>query len=150
MKKRKQLMKIIEKQLNSLIKKIPFSVHTIRTDNEKEFWRQFSEYLENKGIRHIKNEPYMPQHNGKIERYHWTWKRLEVIFWKKEMELEELRYRNNQWLCYYNCYRKHTWLAMQGLTPLKKLIIFLSSSQSVNLSMQQYKPKLKLNVHIAS
>ncbi|MCK9467502.1 MAG: hypothetical protein M0P94_04215, partial [Candidatus Absconditabacterales bacterium] len=32
----------------------------------------------------------------------------------------------------------HTGLAMQGLTPLKKLIISLSSSQCVKLSMQQY------------
>ncbi|MDO4714400.1 MAG: hypothetical protein Q4B28_07345 [bacterium] len=45
-------------------------MHTIRTDNGKEFGRQFSEYLQSKGIRHVKNEPYMPQHNGKIERYH--------------------------------------------------------------------------------
>ena len=126
--------------IKSLLEKVPFRVHTIRTDNGKEFWKQFSEYLESIGIKHIKNEPYMPQHNGKVERYHWTRKRLEVIFWTKEMDLEELRYRNIQWLYYYNYHRRHTWLAMQGLTPLKKLIISLSSSQCVKLSMQQYIP----------
>ena len=124
--------------IRSLLDKVPFNVHTVRTDNGKEFWKQFTEYLTSIGITHIKNEPYMPQHNWKIERYHWTRKRLEVIFWTREMELEELRYRNNQWLFFYNYHRRHTWLAMQGLTPLKKLITSLWYNQCVNLSMQQY------------
>ncbi len=125
--------------IRSLLEKVPFRVHTVRTDNGKEFWRQFTEYLKSIGIKHIGNEPYTPQHNWKIERYHGTRKRLEVVFWTREMDIEELRYRNTQWIDYYNYHRKHTWLAMQGLTPLKKLIISLSSSQCVNLSMQKYK-----------
>lgn len=135
--------------IRSLLDKVPFNVHTVRTDNGKEFWKQFTEYLTSIGIIHIKNEPYMPQHNWKIERYHWTRKRLEVIFWTREMELEELRYRNNQWLFFYNYHRRHTWLAMQGLTPLKKLITSLWYNQCVSLSMQQYIILLLGNVFLS-
>lgn len=123
--------------IKELLLKTPFKVHTIRTDNWKEFWKAFSEYLERMGIIHIKNEPYMPQHNGKIERYHGTRKRLEVIFRTKTMELDELKYRNQLRLQYYNSNRKHTGLWMNGLTPLQKLLRYLYCSQCVKLSMQQ-------------
>jgi transposase InsO family protein len=123
--------------IKEVIKRMPFEVKTVRTDNWKEFWRQFTEYLESVWIKHIRNEPYTPQHNGKIERYHGTRKRLEVIKWTKEMDLEELNYRNKLWLYYYNTKRIHTWLGMEGLTPLQKLIICIFYDESVNLSMQQ-------------
>ncbi len=125
--------------VNSLIEKMPFKIKTIRTDNGKEFWKAFTEYLKSIGIKHIRNEPYMPQHNGKIERYHGTWKRLEVFHWNNDMELDEIRYRNSQWLSYYNTQRRHSWLWMYHLTPLQKLFHYLYSSYSVNLSLQQHK-----------
>ena len=128
--------------IKETIKRMPFEVKTVRTDNWKEFWRQFTEYLESVGIKHIRNEPYTPQHNGKIERYHGTRKRLEVIQWTKEMDLEELNYRNKLWLYYYNTKRIHTWLGMEGLTPLQKLITCVFYDESVNLSMQQNRWKL--------
>lgn len=123
--------------VRDLLVKTPFKVHTIRTDNGKEFGKLFTDYLESIWIKHIKNEPYMPQHNGKIERYHGTWKRLEVIFRDKTMELDKLKYRNQLRLQYYNTKRKHTGLWMDGLTPLKKLLRYLYCSQCVKLSMQQ-------------
>lgn len=123
--------------IKEVIKRMPFEVKTVRTDNWKEFWRQFTEYLKSVWIKHIKNEPYTPQHNGKIERYHGTRKRLEVVSRTKEMDLEELNYRNRLWVNYYNTERTHTWLGMEGLTPLQKLIISLFYDQCVNLSMQQ-------------
>lgn len=122
--------------IKEVLKRMPFKIHTIRTDNWKEFWKQFTEYLESIWIKHIKNEPYTPQHNGKIERYHSTRKRLEVIRWEKDMDLEELKYRNRLWIDFYNN-RKHYGLWMEGLTPLQKLTICLFYDQSVNLSMQQ-------------
>lgn len=123
--------------IKELLLRVPFKVHTIRTDNGKEFGKLFSEYLASIWINHIRNEPYMPQHNGKIERYHGTWKRLEVIFRTKTMELDELKYRNQVRLQYYNRNRKHTGLWMDGLTPLQKLLKYLYCSQCVKLSMQQ-------------
>ena len=58
--------------VKEVIRRMPFRVKRVRTDNWKEFGRQFTEYLESIGIEHIRNEPYTPQHNWKIERYHGT------------------------------------------------------------------------------
>jgi hypothetical protein len=55
------------------------------------------------------------------------------------MELDELKYRNQLRLQYYNNKRKHTGLWMNGLTPLQKLLRYLYCSQCVKLSMQQDK-----------
>ena len=123
--------------IRHLVERIPFEVKSIRTDNWKEFGRQFSEYLAEKWIKHIRNEPYMPQHNGKVERYNGTLKAREVIFRKDTMELDELQYRNQLRVSYYNTLRKHSGLWMENLTPLQKLINYLLSTRCVKLSLQQ-------------
>jgi len=125
--------------IKNMLERIPLKVERIRTDNWTEFGRQFTRYLENVGIEHIKNEPYMPQHNGKVERYNGTFKSREVVYRTEEMELEELQYRNYLRVSYYNTQRKHSGLWMENLTPLQKLMNYLLSTQCVKLSLQQNK-----------
>lgn len=126
--------------LEKLIAKVPFRIEAIRTDQE--FSRGITEWLAARGIDHRRNPPYTPQHNGKIERYHRTFKELAVVDWPFAGELSLLSYLLNQWLSNYNFNRKHGGLGMNRLTPVQKLSsVFLSNpltTANVTGSLQLY------------
>lgn len=128
--------------LRELIKECPFTIEVIRTDQGKEFSKKVTEYLKRKGIKHVKNPAYTPQHNGKIERYHRTFKEQEACYWPFHASRKELNYRIQLWLDYYNFHKKHTGLGMNKLTPIQKIgytIIKNSFNENVNLILQQNK-----------
>jgi putative transposase len=83
------------------------SIRAIRTDNGSEFSRAFTEYLEGMGIKHIKNTTYTPEENGKIERYHRTWKDEDINYRSYGMSLDEANYRLKLREYHYNYKRKH-------------------------------------------
>lgn len=67
--------------LDHLIKKFPFKIECIQTDNGLEFTKQlgntkrqtptmFELHLKQFGIKHKLIKPYTPRHNGKVERSH--------------------------------------------------------------------------------
>jgi len=67
--------------LEHLIKKFPFPIECVQTDNGSEFTKKllptsnptptlFESRLEQHGIRHKLIRPYTPRHNGKVERSH--------------------------------------------------------------------------------
>ena len=69
------------KFLLEVIRKFPFKIYTIRTDNGPEFTKRliskdpnditmFELGLRKKGIHHDLIKPYTPKHNGKVERSH--------------------------------------------------------------------------------
>ena len=69
------------KFLLEVIKKFPFKIYTIRTDNGTEFTKRlisndpnditmFELGLKKNGIHHDLIKPYTPKHNGKVERSH--------------------------------------------------------------------------------
>ena len=69
------------KFLLEVIKKFPFKIYTVRTDNGLEFTKKliaksdnnltiFEHGLAKAGIRHDLIKPYTPKHNGKVERSH--------------------------------------------------------------------------------
>lgn len=128
--------------VRELIKKCPFPIEAVRTDQGKEFSRTFTGFLKENNIRHFKNPAYTPQHNGKIERYHRTFKENEACHWSFHASQKELNYRIQLWLNYYNFQKKHTGLGMNKLTPAQKIIYafihqsFLSD-KNVNLILQQ-------------
>ncbi len=108
--------------VNELILAMPFTIKAIRTDCGREFGNQFTEHLRKLNIEHRRNAPYTPQHNGKIERYHRTFKEHEACFWPFEASIDELNYRLVLWLQDYNFKRKHSGLHMNRLTPVQKLL----------------------------
>jgi len=112
--------------INQLIKRYPFAIMSIRSDQWREFSKTITKYLEDLNINHIKNEPYHPEHNGKIERYHFTENMWEVINRPYLISIEEANYMLRNWLCYYNYCRSHTGLWMNKLSPRAKYLETMS------------------------
>ena len=127
-----------------LVNNVPFRIQRIRVDNR--YGKEFREYCESIGIEVIENEPYSPEQNGKIERFHKTLKR--EFFWKYcsyHDSLEVMQYKYNQWQNYYNTKRRHGGYGMNRMTPQQKIAstLFLSLNninypQKVTLILQQY------------
>jgi transposase InsO family protein len=128
-----------------LIKKAPFQIKRIRVDNR--YGAKFKEFCNSIDIEVIQNDPYHPEQNGKIERFHRTVK--NEFFFKKisfHDSMEKIEYKYQQWIFHYNTQRKHGGYKMERMTPKQKiaLTLFLSLSninfktpQKVTSTMQQ-------------
>lgn len=97
--------------IRRVIKKFPFKVECVQTDNGTEFtnrlttWRNkqtiFEKELEYLGIRHKLIKPGTPRHNGKVERSHR--KDQERFYYKKTFySFEDLVNRSKYWIKEYN------------------------------------------------
>ena len=117
-----------------LIKRVPFNIQKIRTDQGTEFINsKLRELLEELGILHRKNTPYCPEENGKIERFHGTLNQKAFRYgFPPSQTLDQMQYRLNLFLHYYNYQKKHRGLGMDGKTPMERL----SELASVNPSLQ--------------
>lgn len=122
--------------LKKVIKKAPFPIQKIRTDNGREFIPIIvKDYLKESNIKHRLNTPYCPEENGKIERFHRTLNEKALRFGFSPMEsMESMQYRLKLFLYYYNWRKKHRGLGMNGVTPIERL----RELGSVNLTLQCY------------
>lgn len=127
--------------VHNLIKNVPFKIKRIRTDQWREFWPWFTNFLESIWIEHVMNAPYSPQHNWKVERYHRTlWRWLGAF--KPDIDVHEYRYKLKLFVDWYNYKKPHLWLWMFWMTPAQKIwycIIhnsFEKHSSNVNLTLQ--------------
>lgn len=122
--------------LNKVLKRAPFNISKIRTDQGREFIANvIKNFLKNQNIQYRNNTPYCPEENGKIERFHRTLneKALSWNFGHRD-SLDEMQYKLNLFLHYYNYQKKHRGLGMDGLTPMERL----NELASVNLTLQCY------------
>jgi len=108
--------------VKELIKRMPFQIRSIRTDQWREFSKTITKYLSELHIDHIKNEAYHPEHNWKIERYHLTENIWEVRNRPYLISIEEANYMLRNWLSYYNYCRPHTGFGMKKLSPWAKYL----------------------------
>ena len=108
--------------IKELIKRMPFWIMSIRTDQWREFSKTITKYLEELNISHIKNEAYHPEHNWKIERYHYTENMWEVRNRPYLIGIEEANYMLRNWLSLYNFSRRHLWIGMKKLSPRAKYL----------------------------
>jgi transposase InsO family protein len=126
--------------LQEMIKRVPFRIEAVRTDQGREFGKEVTAFLAEHEIEHRRNPPYTPQHNGKVERYHRTFQEEEACYWNSHASVDELSYQLRLWMDHYNYHKKHTGLGMNKLTPAQKIIyatIQNSYTQNVNLILQQ-------------
>jgi len=130
--------------VKELIQKAPFLIERFRVDNH--FGKKFREYCQSIGIKVVYNDPYSPQQNGKVERYHKTSK--QEFFWKHCAfgdSVDELNYKYSLYLGHYNYNRRHSGFGMNGLTPAQKIALsWLNSLRFLELKkvtgiLQQYK-----------
>ena len=123
--------------LKKVLKRAPFPIKKIRTDNGREFIAcVVKDYLKDNDIEHRLNTPYCPEENGKIERFHRTLNEKALRFGFTDREsLNAMQYRLNLFLYYYNWRKKHRGLGMNGVTPIQRL----QELGSVNLTLQCYK-----------
>jgi transposase InsO family protein len=119
--------------VKELINKVSFPIKRIRVDNR--YGKEFKDYCENiLGIKVIENDPYSPEQNGKIERFHKTLKH-EFFFrscaYNENIQIINLKYK--LWLYYYNYKRKHSGYKMNKLTPAQKIASTLLLSTTMNV-----------------
>jgi transposase InsO family protein len=110
--------------IQKVLSQAPFTIQKIRSDNGKEFIaRIVKALLKERSIEYRQNTPYCPEENGKIERFHGTFKRKCFRFGGiyPKTSLEEMQYKITLFLMYYNNRRRHRGLGMDGMTPAEKL-----------------------------
>ena len=94
----------------------------VLTDNAWAYVRNRSlrELLVREGVRHLTTDPYRPQTNGKVERFHQTMARE----WGYGMAYRSHRHRHRDralphWLAHYNERRPHS--ALGGRSPISRV-----------------------------
>lgn len=101
--------------LEHLLRRFPFPVTAIQTDNGPEFLGDFAAGARHLGLTHYYNRPYYPQGNGRIER---CFKTDEEEFYQVEdlpAELRGLDTKLQAWNQIYETVRPHQ--ALGYLTP---------------------------------
>jgi transposase InsO family protein len=123
--------------VKKVIKRAPFQIQKIRTDQGTEFVNlKLKELLEEMNITYRKNTPYCPEENGKIERFNGTLNQKAFRYgFPPSQTLDQMQYRLSLFLHYYNYQKRHRGLGMNGKTPIERL----EELSSVNPSLQCHK-----------
>lgn len=124
--------------LHYVIARAPFIIRCIRTDCGREWSTRFSIACALAGIRHVRNEPYHPEHNGKIEKFHDGLKyRCFYVYLHPADYIEQQNGDLRQWLLWYNYHKRHFGLGMNRRTPAEVVLqALLSQSSCVRLMLQ--------------
>lgn len=109
--------------IDEVMRRLPFRVHVVQTDNGAEFQSKFRWHLQDLDVRHVYIRPRTPRLNGKVERSH----RIDDQEFYELLEDGEVREnihlfnkKLRQWEDYYNFHRPHG--ALDGQTPYERLL----------------------------
>jgi len=109
--------------IDEVLRRLPFRVLVVQTDNGAEFQSQFHWHLETRDIRHVYIRPRTPRLNGNVERSHRVddqefYQLLDRDGISDDIHLfnEKLR----EWEDYDNYHRAHG--ALDGQTPYERLL----------------------------
>lgn len=116
----------------------------IISDNGPQFIaRDFKEFIRISGMTHVRTSPYYPQSNGKIERWHGSFK-SECIRPGVPLCVEDARRLTEHYIEYYNKQRLHS--AIGYITPRDKLegreqMIFQQRNRKLQEAREQRKAR---------
>jgi transposase InsO family protein len=108
---------------DEVIRRLPFRIHVIQTDNGAEFQSKFHWHLEGLDIRHVYIRPRTPRLNGKVERSHRVDDQEFYQLLDKDGISDDVHLFNDkllEWENYYNHNRPHG--ALGGQTPFERLL----------------------------
>jgi transposase InsO family protein len=109
--------------VDEVIRRLPFRVLVIQTDNGAEFQSGFHWHLEERDIRHVYIRPRTPHLNGKVERSHRVDEQEFYQLLDKDGIADNIHLFNDklrEWEDYYNFHRPHG--GLDGQTPYEKLL----------------------------
>jgi len=109
--------------LDDVLRRLPFRVHVVQTDNGAEFQSHFHWRLEALDIRHVYIRPRTPHLNGKVERSHRIDAQEFYQLLDKDGITDDIHLFNEklrEWENYYNYHRPHG--ALDGHTPYERLL----------------------------
>jgi len=110
--------------IDEVLRRLPFRVHVVQTDNGAEFQSQFHWHLETREIRHVYIRPRTPRLNGKVERSHRVDDQEFYQLLDKDGITDDIHLFNDklrEWEDYYNYHRPHG--ALDGQTPYERLLM---------------------------
>ena len=109
--------------IDEVLRRLPFRVLVVQTDNGAEFQSQFHWHLEERDIRHVYIRPHTPRLNGKVERSHRVDDQEFYQLLDKDGITDDIHLFNEklrEWEDYYNYHRPHG--ALGGQTPYERLL----------------------------
>src|SRR6516164_4361159 len=109
--------------IDDVLRRLPFRVHVIQTDNGAEFQSQFHWHVESQDIRHVYIRPRAPHLSGKVERSHRIDDQQFYQLLDKGGVTDDIHLFNEklrEWEDYYNYHRPHG--ALDGQTPYERLL----------------------------
>jgi transposase InsO family protein len=110
--------------IDEVLRRLPFRVHVVQTDNGAEFQSEFHWHLERRDIRHVYIRPRTPRLNGKVERSHRVDDQEFYQLLDKDGISDDIHLFNEklrEWEDYYNYHRPHG--ALDGQTPYERLLV---------------------------
>jgi len=109
----------VEVILQRAKEKFPEARPRIISDNGPQFIaKDFKEFIRLSGMTHVRTSPFYPQSNGKLERFHKTFKG-ECIRPKTPLSLEDARRIAGEYIDHYNDVRLHS--SIGYIAPVDKL-----------------------------
>jgi len=109
--------------IDEVLRRLPFRIHVVQTDNGAEFQSQFHWHLESLDVRHVYIRPRTPHLNGKVERSHRVDDQEFYQLLDQDGISDDIHLFNDklrEWENYYNCHRPHG--ALGGQTPYERLL----------------------------
>lgn len=109
--------------IDEVIRRLPFRVHVVQTDNGAEFQSEFQWHLQSHDIHHVHIRPRTPRLNGKVERSHRVDEQEFYQLLDKDGISDDIHLFNEklrEWEDYYNYHRPHGGLG--GQTPYERLL----------------------------
>ena len=117
--------------IDEVVRRLPFRIHVVQTDNGAEFQSRFHWHLEGLDIRHAYIRPRTPHLNGKVERSHRIDDQEFYQLLDKDGITDDIHLFNEklrEWEEYDNCHRPHG--SLDGQTPYERLVAKMRAGAS--------------------